>query len=214
MMSFVESNYYDIMRDIVRITQEHNLDKQEVVLELSFFADEGSAPALREPPEFKVGITKDYLEGDRPNEPDWFCKGTHVYEKNVSAFLQAAADQYHRMTSDHLLTIVRYASGSSGVHHLMLNALPEATGISLFSDDAYNAFARAMKDDDSCLEVVLGRENSSRIIAARDGIKMVQQCLMKCTLMGEESEELMSNDRFRELIEEESDDDECLEQID
>lgn len=63
----------------------YDIDKQELVLELDFFATEGSAPALREPPEFKVGITKRYFEGDRPEEPDWFYKGTEVYEKNVTS---------------------------------------------------------------------------------------------------------------------------------
>lgn len=86
MMSFVKSNYYDIMKELDRITEEEDVEKQELLLEIDFFASEGSDPALRDPPEFKVGITKRYLEGDRPDEPDWFYRGTDVYDKNISFF--------------------------------------------------------------------------------------------------------------------------------
>jgi len=172
-LSFVTSNYYDIMKEIIRLTQAESIDKQEVVLELDFYANEGSAPALREPPEFKVGITKRYLEGDRPDEPDWFYKGDDTYyEKNVSAFLAGTTDHYQRMTKNHLLTVTRYASGSSGVYRLMLLSSVE-NGTPLFSDEAYDAFDRAMKDDDSRLEEVFG-DNHVNIIARRDRDRMLR----------------------------------------
>jgi hypothetical protein len=168
-LSFVIINYYDIMKEIVRITQEKGIDKQELVLEIDFFANKGSAPALRDPAEFKIGITSRYLEGDRPDEPDWFYKGTSVYDSNIKVFIAVLSDRYHRMTSDRLLTVTRYASGSSsGVHRLFL--MTEVDGTPLFSDDALDAFARAMNNDDSRLEQVFG--NKSNAITVRRDMEM------------------------------------------
>lgn len=175
-LSFVIINYYDIMKEIVRITQEKGIDKQELVLEIDFFANKGSAPALRDPAEFKIGITSRYLEGDRPDEPDWFYKGTSVYDSNIKVFIAVLSDRYHRMTSDRLLTVTRYASGSSsGVHRLFL--MTEVDGTPLFSDDALDAFARAMNNDDSRLEQVFG--NKSNAITVRRDMEMSGRMLQQ-----------------------------------
>jgi hypothetical protein len=175
-LSFVIINYYDIMKEIVRITQEKGIDKQELVLEIDFFANKGSAPALRDPAEFKIGITSRYLEGDRPDEPDWFYKGTSVYDSNIKVFIAVLSDRYHRMTSDRLLTVTRYASGSSsGVHRLFL--MTEVDGTPLFSDDALDAFARAMNNDDSRLGKVFG--NKSKAITVRRDMEMSGRMLQQ-----------------------------------
>jgi len=134
------------------------------VLELDFFADKGSVPALHDPPKFTGGIMKCYLEGGHPAEPNWFYKGTDVYEKNIKFFLTGLADHYHQMTSNHLLTVAQYASGSSGIYHVCLmnqNCTP------LFSDEGLNAFSRALMNDDSHLEEVFGDTHMS-IIARHD----------------------------------------------
>lgn len=47
--------------------------KKELIVELDFHGAGGIAPALQILcPEFKVGLTKDYLEGNRRDLPDWF----------------------------------------------------------------------------------------------------------------------------------------------
>jgi hypothetical protein len=49
MWVFVESNYFDIVKEVYKKTQEYNVPKKELLVEIDFFRD---APALRN--EFKV----------------------------------------------------------------------------------------------------------------------------------------------------------------
>ena len=220
-MSFVMSNYYDIMKEIVRITQDEGIDKQELVLEIDFFANKGSAPALRDPAEFKIGITSRYLQGDRPDEPDWFYKGTSVYDDNIKMFIAGLTDHYRRMTNDRLLTVTRYASGSSGVYRVLL--MTEVGGTPLFSDDALDAFARAMNNDDSRLEQVYG--NKSNAITVRRDMEMrdrrMQQVMSRhpdggtsfladMARLRESLDAFVASDRYNDLVDnlsEESGDD-------
>lgn len=160
--SWTQRHYYDYMKEFDRIMREKKIGKLELLLELDLYADEqGSAPALRTPPEFKVGITRRYLEGTRPEEPDWFGKGTNV--DRVRACVQ---DQYQRMTSDHLFVIARYPNGSTGLY--WLRPVSPTTGIALFSDEAMDAFSRALRDDDSRLGQVYGESQLSHIQERRD----------------------------------------------
>jgi len=166
--SFITDNYYDIMKQVERVTREQNVDKKEVVLELDFHAnDQGYAPALQDPPIFKVGITSQYLTGSRPDELDWLPKGTDVYENNIKPFLALLQDQYQRMTSDHLLTIVHYPGGRSGVYRVQIKS--EDSKKSHFSDTALDAFRWAVLDsDDSRLCQVYGRSQREYIRARRN----------------------------------------------
>jgi hypothetical protein len=155
------------MKEFDRITREKKIDKRELVLELNLYVDEqGSAPAFRTPHAFKVGIMRRYLEGTRPEEPDWFSKGTSVYEMNIDNFLANAQDQFQRMTSEHLLVLARYPSGSSGIYRLRV--VSETTGVGLWSDEAMDAFSRALRDDDSRLGRVFGERQLAEIKARRD----------------------------------------------
>jgi hypothetical protein len=52
------------------------------------------------PNKFKVGLTSRFFKGSRLDEPDWFFKGTSVYESNVGRWLMGANERYGRMTSD------------------------------------------------------------------------------------------------------------------
>jgi hypothetical protein len=136
-------------------------------LELDFYASNGSAPALCDPPEFEVGITKRYFKGKRPDEPDWFHKGTDVYQRNIGAFMAGINDHYKRMTKDHLLTAVRYPNGNSGVYRVALMLPDNRTPI--FSNEAYDAYVRALvHHDDSRLEKVFGKERALKIKKRRD----------------------------------------------
>jgi hypothetical protein len=71
--SFVKTNYYAIVDQCYKKTQEYNVDnvpKKEQVIISNVYKD---APVLRD--EFKRGLTSRYLKGSRPDEPDWFFKG-------------------------------------------------------------------------------------------------------------------------------------------
>jgi hypothetical protein len=167
-MSFVEKNYFHIMRYLTALLKAKNVDSKEAVLVVSFYRDNetGTAPALRDPPEFQIGITKDFIRGDRPDEPDWFFKGTPVYEKNIDMFVTAVEDMYRRMTELHLLVIVRDSSGSPGVYRVQLHSAEKGT--SLFSPLALDAFGRALDGDDSLLDQAYGPGQIQHIKSMRD----------------------------------------------
>lgn len=153
-MNWVQRNYFLIMQDLDRATHLYDVPKRELVLVLDFYAKHGVAPALcTTGPIFDVGLTKDYLEGDRPDEPDWFFKGTSVYEKNIEQFLMGLRDHYQRMTSNHILTILRYPTGSSGVYRIQLDCAQGANK-PMFSDAALEAFSQVMRynNDDGALD--------------------------------------------------------------
>jgi hypothetical protein len=139
------------MKEFDRIMREKKIGKQELLLELDLYPDEqGSAPALRTPPEFKVGITRRYLEGI---ETKWYDA-------------DSIQDHYQRMTSNHLLILVRNPDRSSSIYKLQI-MLP-STGVGLYSDEAMDAFSRALRNDDSRLRQVYGYEQMSQIKARRD----------------------------------------------
>jgi hypothetical protein len=54
--AFVESNYFNIVKEVYKKTQEFNVPKKELLVEIDFF---GNAPALRN--EFKVCLTSGFL---------------------------------------------------------------------------------------------------------------------------------------------------------
>jgi hypothetical protein len=146
-ISFVKKNYYSIVDECYKKTQEYNVLKKELVIEINFYGD---APALRD--EFKIGLTSRYLEGSRPDEPDWFYKGTSVYKNNIGRWLVGAKDHYDRMTSDRLLAMCRYGDGSSGIYKLSL--MNPETGKELLSDEAVNCIGR---EDHDAMVAILGQ---------------------------------------------------------
>jgi hypothetical protein len=173
-LCWIQEHYYDIMKALDRVTLEKNIDKRELILEIDLFADEGSAPALRTPVEFKVGQSLRYMEGQegtRSEEPGWFRKGSEAYQNSVNNFLAELKDQYQRMTSNHLLAVARLPDGSSGVYRTTL--VSQENGVGLFSDEAMDAFSRAHRDgDDSRLGPVFGEPQVPYIKARRDFDKL------------------------------------------
>ena len=146
---FVNRYYYEIVCAMIRKMRMDNMDKKELILELDFYG--ASAPALKERPEFKVGMARRYFEGSRPDEPDWFGKGTDFYEENIEGWLAALRDQYNDTTPNHLLVLAREPGGNSGMYSVNLVS-DETTMTPLFSDEAVDAFERAvMYGDDSRL---------------------------------------------------------------
>ena len=136
------------MREIDWLTRLYGVPKRESLLELDFYAEHGTAPALRKPnPFFRVGATKDYLEGDRLAEPDWFLKGSDAYQINIKSFLTGLRDHYQRMTSNHALVIVRYPTGTSSIYRIMIDCTQGANKF-IFSDAALESFSQVMRDND------------------------------------------------------------------
>ena len=197
------------MKEVERVTRVEKVDKKEVVLELDFHADDqGLAPALQDPPKFKVGLTRLYLQGKE--EPDWFWKGTDVYENNITNFRTGLQDHYNRMTSDHLLTISRYSDGNFGVYRALL--VSEDTGKPLFCDEALDAFRRAIIDsDDSRLGQIYGDAQRKYIQARRnaeargDRLRQImneeggEEFMAGMESLSRGLSELMRSDRYREL---------------
>jgi hypothetical protein len=86
----------------------------ELVMEIEFFYR--APPALRG--EIKIGLTKNYLDAKRSDEPDWFYKGDEVYyESNIQGWPKDLQDHCNRVTNDQLLAIYWYADGNSGTLH-------------------------------------------------------------------------------------------------
>jgi hypothetical protein len=66
--AFVDSSYVHLAKEFYDKTQEYNVPKKELLVEINFFGD---APALRN--EFKVRLTSGFLEGSSvADAPDWF----------------------------------------------------------------------------------------------------------------------------------------------
>ena len=144
--NWVELHYFLIMHELDRLTHLYGVPKRELVLELDFYAKHGTVPALCTPdPFFKVGVSKDYFEGDRPEEPDWFFKGTSEYQSHIRIFVTGMLDQYERTTPNQILVILRDPMGNAGIYRVQDGV--HGTNTSLFSDAALEAFSQLMRHD-------------------------------------------------------------------
>jgi hypothetical protein len=168
-MVFLQNNYYEIMKTMELQSRDGTVAKKDLLVEVDLKVDpaKGSAPGLRTPPEFKMAPATSYMDGKRPNEPNWFFKGTKVYQNNIKTFICGLRDHHARMTDDRILTLVRHPSGDSSVYRICL--MSQDTGKALFSDEALQAFRRAMVHrDDSLLPSVYSPEQALIITSRRD----------------------------------------------
>jgi hypothetical protein len=104
--AFIDSNYFEIAKEIYKKTQEFNVPETDLLIEIDFFGD---APALRN--EFKVWLISGFLEGSSVvDAPDWF----HTYDKKKSF------ERFFRekVTSDHLLALCRTGNGAVSIGRL------------------------------------------------------------------------------------------------
>ena len=96
--------------------EETGLDMDELLLELNFLSDDCSgrlAPSLRNPPEFKIGITRRYYEGDRPEERLKKDRGFPNYEFNIRGVLANLTGMHAKMTKDFMMIMVMYPTNPS-----------------------------------------------------------------------------------------------------
>jgi hypothetical protein len=122
--AFVSSNYFGIAKEVYKKTQEYNVPKKELVVEIDFFGD---APALRN--EFKIWFTSGLLEGSSVvDAPGWLR--THVEMKTLE---QVVREAYDKVTSNNLLVLCRASNGLVSVSRL--DHLGAETGYHRFSDE-------------------------------------------------------------------------------
>jgi hypothetical protein len=107
--AFIESNYLEIAKEVYKKTQEYNVPKTELLVEIDFFRD---APALRN--EFKVWLMSGFLEGSSvADAPGWFRTQS---EKETLALL--LKEGYEKLRSDDLLAVCRAGDGNVSTVHL------------------------------------------------------------------------------------------------
>ena len=138
-MSFIQQNYVEIMTKIQETCVDRGLEKKDVFLEIDFFkrlGDEDVSPAMDG--KFRVAPVSLALEGDRLEEPDWFYRGTNVYESNVALFREGMRDHHNRMTPNHVLVAYRGTEGHAGVYRV--DMMSEKTGFHICSDEALELF--------------------------------------------------------------------------
>jgi hypothetical protein len=131
MWAFVESNYFDIAKEVYKKTQEYNVPKKELFLEIDFYGD---APALRN--EFKVWLTSDFFgESALVDAPEWFRSDAD--KKTMARYLK---EESKRVTSDDLLAVHRAGNGMVAVQNLRF-PLADTTH-QLLSDEAVESIGR------------------------------------------------------------------------
>jgi MYND finger len=135
--AYLQKFYYEILKALYAATQERSVPKSQLILDLDFHPrigheDDSSSPALRG--EFKVAVTKDYVDGK--DSPAWFANCDEASKRH---FLTTINDQCKRDLITHVLVICRHAAGGGGgVFRVQLTN--PTTMKSLFADDLVTAF--------------------------------------------------------------------------
>ena len=114
------------MVKMVQASEQTGLPKGELVVELDFTAGEnGTVPAMQDVPEFKIAPAKDYFEGSRPAEPDWF----QDYDQELyEIYLANMKEKYGKLQTDRLLCLVRY---ETGIHIYSVRRYVNCVGVCL-----------------------------------------------------------------------------------
>jgi hypothetical protein len=74
--------------------KKKSVTMQELMIEVDFLSVNGMALALKDPPEFKIGVARNYFEGKSalPAEYDWF-KGVKKSKKEFLESIKEGIDQ-------------------------------------------------------------------------------------------------------------------------
>jgi hypothetical protein len=134
--AFLTSNYFDIAKEVYKKTQEYNIPKKELLLEIDFLGD---APALRN--EFKVRLTSGFLEGSSvADTPGWFrgCAQKKIIVRDLS-------NEYEKVTRDNLLVLCRASNGMVLVSRL--DSPGVETSYPLFSDEVVESIGSEDYDE-------------------------------------------------------------------
>jgi hypothetical protein len=159
MWAFITSNYFDIAKEVFKKTQEYNVPKKELLVEIDFHGD---APALRN--EFKVWLTSGVLEGSSvADAPAWFRTQDGL------------RGEYGRVTSDDLLVVSR--AGNGQVNMLVMKSKSK-TGWSLLSDETVESIGR---EDYVGMVAYLGQDTTDKYF--REKMSGLDEGSMNVTLI-------------------------------
>lgn len=108
--SWRKRNIYLVLAELNRVMCQRNVTAQEVFLELDFMVREGVAPALQDPPDFKIKLVREFTEGNRPALPDWclLVKGTAEYETKIQGLVKYMQICSEKISDGELLVYSRY----------------------------------------------------------------------------------------------------------
>jgi hypothetical protein len=127
--AFLKENYFAIAKEVYNKTQEYNVPKKELLVEIDFTED---APALRN--EFKVWLASGFLDGPPlVDAPHWFRT-----QADKKTFTRGLMEAYDQVTSDELRVV--FVSGTM-VKNLSVH-LPVPNAGCLFSDEAVESIGR------------------------------------------------------------------------
>lgn len=154
-MSFIREHYEEIMTKIKHTCEKNEIEKKDVFVELDFYKEihaEGLSPAMMG--RFRVAPVSKCLRGNRRAEPDWFYRGSNVYESNVAMFRAGLQDHHQRMTENHVLVAFRGSDGHAGVYRV--DMMSETTGFHILSDEALELFPQDTPEKRRKLEMLQG----------------------------------------------------------
>ena len=121
-ISWHQENHYYIKAELDRVTRQRNVKVQEVCLELDFMVCDGVAPALKDPPEFKIKLVNDLTEGKRQTEPAWFeALRENGYESQIQGQLKKIQSYSEVMSDGELLVIGRFDENTVSIHLIGTN---------------------------------------------------------------------------------------------
>ncbi|CAJ1942146.1 unnamed protein product [Cylindrotheca closterium] len=145
--TFCAQHYFRIMVKMAKACEQTGQHKSDMLVELDYCCNEnGIVPAMKDEPEFKIAPVKEYLEGSKPAEPDWFGKkGSQEYNDNVKGYLHNLKDQYSKVLPSQFLFLVRYPEGTSTYK---LQLIEPITKKQMFSQQAVRAFKTYMDHGD------------------------------------------------------------------
>jgi len=153
---FIAKQYAHVMVKMVKACKEYGLTKNDMLVELDLCINQnGIVPAMQDKPEFKIAPVKDYVEGSRPAEPDWFGKGCgEIYEHSVAFYLRNVKDQHSKLLPIEFLFLIKYPAGCSTYK---LKTIQPETKQHMFSEEAVLAFKTYIDHgDDGPLLRILG----------------------------------------------------------
>jgi hypothetical protein len=132
MWTFIESNYFDIVKEIYKKTQQYNVSKTDLFVEIDFCKD---APALRN--EFKVWLVSDFFEeSSAPVDAlNWYR--AHADKKTLARSLRR---EYERLTSESFLAVCITSTGRVVIE--TLHFMMEEASYPLLSDEAVECIGR------------------------------------------------------------------------
>jgi hypothetical protein len=156
MWAFIKSNYFDIAKEVSQKTQEYNVVKKKLLVEINFYGD---APALRN--EFKVWLTSGFSdESSVADAPDWF----HAYreKKDVVRYLR---EEHEQLIRDDLLVACRACNGLVTVQRLDFSV---GQTKQLFSEEVVESIGR---EDYDQMVAYVEQSITNRYFEKRSGLE-------------------------------------------